>query len=261
MDSDIETIADKLFVAWRDRDPIDCEPELAASRDVGRGRAIQAALNALFVKAGRKPIGWKLGLTSQPALDMFGASEPMVGVIYADTVLEDGASLPADAVISPRIEGEMLLELASVPQAGASNKELLASLASVSAAYEIADSRFLGWPRAIGGATADNSCCGWLMRAPQSVAPADADFENTGMVITGNGATISEGRASACLGSVLQVYRWFVEDSHSRGRQLQAGDIILTGAMGPAIAMEAPATYHLDCPGLGQARLEFGGAG
>ena len=55
--SDIDTIADKLFVAWRDRDPIDCEPELAASRDVDRGRAIQAALNDLFVRSGRKPIG------------------------------------------------------------------------------------------------------------------------------------------------------------------------------------------------------------
>ena len=180
MHNDNDTIADKLFVAWRDREPIDCEPELAASSDVDRGRAIQAALNALFLKAGRNAIGWKLGLTSQPALDLFGASEPMVGVIYADTMLENGASLHADAVISPRIEGEILLELASVPQSGASDAELLASLASVSAAYEIADSRISGWPRAIGGATADNACCGWLMRAPQSVAPVDADFVGHG---------------------------------------------------------------------------------
>jgi len=256
--SDIDTIADKLFVAWRDRDPIDCEPELAASRDVDRGRAIQAALNDLFVRSGRKPIGWKLGLTSQPALDLFGASEPMVGVIYADTMLEDGAGLHADAVINPRIEGEMLLELAAVPHSGASDAELLASLASVSAAYEIADARISGWPRAIGGATADNACCGWLMRAPQSVAPAEADFEGAGMTILRNSEAISEGRASACLGSVLEVYRWFVEDSHRRKRHLQAGDIILTGAMGPAIAMEAPATYRLDCPGLGTATLDFG---
>ena len=78
------------------------------------------------------------------------------------------------------------------------------------------------------------------------------------MTILRDGETISEGRASACLGSVLEVYRWFVEDSHRRARNLQAGDIILTGAMGPAIAMEAPATYRLDCPGLGTATLNFG---
>ncbi|WP_299193999.1 hypothetical protein [uncultured Erythrobacter sp.] len=260
MDKEIDAIADKLFAAWRDRYAIDSEPELAAMRDPDRGRAIQGALTCLFVKAGRRPIGWKLGLTSQPALDLFGADEPMVGVIYADTLLEEGDTLPTGEIVSPRIEGEMLLEIASVPQPGASDDVLIASLASVSAAFEVADSRLLGWPSAIGGATADNACCGWLMRAPQSLDPAEADFEGTSMVLTRDGETISEGRASACFGSVLKVYRWFVADSYRRGRRLQAGDIILTGAMGPAIPMAGPATYRLECPGLGSATLPFGRA-
>lgn len=258
MDSENDTIAGKLFAAWRDRQALDGEASLAASRDADRGRAMQDTLNKLFAKAGRKPIGWKVGLTSQPALDLFGAAEPMVGVIYADTMLDPGASLSVRDTISPRIEGEMLLEVAFVPQAGAVDDELIASLASVSAAFEIADSRFLGWPSAIGGATADNACCGWLMRAAQSIDPAEADFVGTKMTLTRDGETISEGRASACLSSVLTVYRWFVEDSHRRGRRLQAGDIILTGAMGPAIAMEAPASYQLECSGLGAVSLQFG---
>ena len=147
-----------------------------------------------------------------------------------------------------------------MPNAGASDAELVASLASVSAAFEVADSRFSGWPSAIGGATADNACCGWLMRAPQSLDPHEADFEGTTMTLTRNGETISEGLASACLGSVLGVYRWFVQDSHRRGRFLSPGDIILTGAMGPMIPMQGPAIYQLDCPGLGSATLAFGGA-
>ncbi|ANU08423.1 2-keto-4-pentenoate hydratase [Paraurantiacibacter namhicola] len=260
MHSQNNTIADKLFAAWRDRQAIEDEAALAASRDAERGRAIQDRLNALFAKAGRRPIGWKLGLTSQGALDLFGADEPMVGVIYADTMLEDGAMLHSAGTVSPRIEGEMLLEVGFMPAAGASDDELLASLASVSAAFEVADSHLLGWPSAIGGATADNACCGWLMRAPQSTSPRDADFEETTMNLTRDGETISQGRASACLGSVLGVYRWFVEDSHRRGRALAPGEIILTGAMGPMIPMEGPATYHLDCPGLGEATLRFGGA-
>ena len=258
MDSENYRIADKLFAAWRDRLAIDSEPALAALRDAERGRAIQKVLNALSVKAGRRPIGWKIGLTSQAALDLFGAEEPMVGVIYADTLLADDALLPTSEIISPRIEGEMLLELGSVPPPGASDEDLVASLASVSVAFEIADSRFLGWPSAIGGAIADNACCGWLLRAPGAIEPSKADYEGTAMAITRNGETISEGVTAACLGSVLRVYRWFIEDSHRRGRHLQAGDIILTGAMGPAILMEAPATYRLDCPGLGSASLRFG---
>ncbi len=250
-------IAARLATAWRTRQALPAEAELAALRDANIGGAIQSELHALFLDAGRKPIGWKLGLTSQVALDMFGAEAPMVGIIYADSMLEDGANLSPNRTLSPRIEGEILLEIGSMPPSGASDAELIASLTSVSAAFEIADSRILGWPSAIGGATADNACCGWLMRAPQSINPADADFEGTGMVITCNGEGVSEGRASACLGSVLEVYRWFVEDSHSCGRVLSPGEIVLTGAMGPAMPMNEPATYQLDCPGLGAATLLY----
>lgn len=258
MDASKRETARKLFDAWRNRQPLEGHRELAALPVAEAGHAIQDELQQLFRDAGRKPIGWKLGLTSRVALDMFGADEPMVGVIYADSLLQDGATLEADQTVSPRIEGEMLLEIGSSPQAGATEEELVASLASVSAALEIADSHIAGWPNAIGGAIADNACCGWLMRSANSIAPKDADFANTAMEITSDGGTISQGYASACLGSVLNVYRWFIEDSHSRGRKLRAGEIILTGAMGPAIPMERSADYTLDCAGLGQASLRFG---
>jgi 2-keto-4-pentenoate hydratase len=258
MSSSTHDAANHLFQAWRDAQAIDSDLRDLADAEIGR--AIQAELSDLFRKAGRKPVGWKIGLTSEPALDLFKASEPMVGVIYEDTMLADGASLdPADTV-SPRIEGEMLLELGTPPAFGTDDHALVASIANVSAAFEIADSRITGWPRVIGGATADNACCGRVLRAPQSIAETQADFTGTPMRLTRDGVVISEGNAGVCLGSVLTVYRWFIEDSHRRGRQLQAGDIILTGAMGPMIPMEPGGHYALDCPGLGSASLTFGEA-
>lgn len=247
--------ANSLFQAWRDRRAIDSD--LKDLAEVETGRAIQAELDRLFRKAGRKPVGWKIGLTSQPALDHFRASEPMVGVIYEDTLLTDAALLDPKHTVSPRIEGEMLLELGTPPAPGADDSTLVASIAKVSAAFEVADSRITGWPRVIGGATADNACCGRVLRAPQSIAATQADFTGTPMRLTRDGVVISEGNAGVCLGSVLAVYRWFIEDSHRRGRQLQAGDIILTGAMGPMIPMEPGGHYALDCPGLGSASLTF----
>ncbi len=250
-------IARTVFEAWRDRRATNALSQLATSRDAETGYAIQRELNRLFADAQRKRIGWKLGLTSQPALDLFGAQEPMVGVIYADSILEDGARLGPDQTISPRIEGEMLLEIAAMPPPDADDAALVASLASVSAAFEIADSRLEGWPSAIGGAIADNACCGWLMRAPQVVAPDRVDFEGTAMSIARNGEVIVHGQASACLGSVLETYRWFIADSHRRGRTLRTGEIVLTGAMGPALPMEADGVYTLDCGKLGEVRLPY----
>ncbi len=258
MSSSTREAANHLFQAWRDVQAIGSD--LRDLADAETGRTIQADLNDLFHKAGRKPIGWKIGLTSEPALDLFKASEPMVGVIYEDTMLADGASLDPARTVSPRIEGEMLLELGAPPAPGADDRALVASIAKVSAAFEVADSRIIGWPRVIGGATADNACCGWVLRSPQSIAASEADFTGTPMRLARNDAVISEGNAGVCLGSVLGVYRWFVEDSHRRGRKLQCGDIILTGAMGPMMPMEPGGNYSLDCPGLGGASLTFGDA-
>ena len=257
-----EAIAKTLFDAWKAQQSVGGSADLAQLSDVERGRAVQSDLHQMFVDAGRKPIGWKIGLTSQPALDMFGAEEPMVGVIYADSLLDDGAKLATTDTISPRIEGEMLLEIGASPASpGASDAELVSSLASVSAAFEIADSRIEGWPSAVGGAIADNACCGYLMRATDRVAPDRADFTGTAMSIRAGNSIISQiisqGQASACLGSVLDVYRWFVDDSYKRGRMLHEGELVLTGAMGPAIPMEPGMTYHLECKGLGQATLQF----
>lgn len=255
----ISEIAHSLFEAWRDKQPMHNSLGLATSSNAELGRLIQSELHSLFVQHGREPIGWKIGLTSQPALDLFGAEEPMVGVIYADTVLEESATLAQSETHDPRIEGELLLEIAEPPGSGLDDQELIASLASVRAAFEIADSRLAGWPTAIGGATADNACCGFLLPAPSVASPGDVDFTATEMHIRSGSKVISEGRASACLGSVLNCYRWFVEDSHKRGRELRSGDIVLTGAMGPAAPMQAPAHYSLECAGVGSATLEYAG--
>lgn len=250
-------VACALYDSWKENHLIH-EPEyLASLRDERAGQLIQQELHLLSRNTSRRPIGWKIGLTSQAALDLFSATEPMVGIMYADRRLEDGGTLDSTKILQPRIEGEILLEIGATPSAGASDADLLGSIASASAAFEIADSRIPGWPTAIGGAIADNACCGWFMRSRVRRVPQDVDLASTQMSMTLDGNIISAGSAAACMGGVLNVYRWFVEDSHRNGRKLRRGQVILTGAMGPAIPLTREGTYRLDCGRLGTASLTF----
>ena len=73
--------------------------------------AVQAAYVALRHAQGRKTIGWKIGLSSKAMQYALNISTPDSGVLLDDMVFEDGATIPADRFIQPRIEAELAFVL------------------------------------------------------------------------------------------------------------------------------------------------------
>lgn len=240
--------AQALFWAWQMRRAV---PALPKGLDATTGRAVQERLHELFLAAGREPAGWKIGLTAPAAMALFGANEPMVGLLYRDSLRGDGARLDPAELISPRIEGEMLIEIGEVPAADASDDTLRGSIASVRPAFEIADSHVVGWADTIGAAIADNACCGLLVMPDRGVPADDVDFRDSAMELSSGDGPVTRGRASDCLGGILNVYRWFLADSARHSRILKPGDIMLCGAMGKPAAMAWGQTYSMTLTDVG----------
>ena len=48
-----------------------------------------------------------------------------------------------------------------------------------------------------------------------------------------NDVPVSEGSGTACLGHPLNAVRWLADELCRRGAPLQAGDCVMTGALGP----------------------------
>ena len=220
--------------------------------DIASAYEIQQALADLDVLSGRSKSGWKIGITSQKTLDAFGATEPMVGHIWSDRLVDDGAKFNVQNAISPKIEGEILFKVGTPCAADASDTDVIASIFSVHAAFEIADSRLEGWPRNISHAIADNACCGWVAIADRGVPASTQDLSQVRMVMTSAGQTLSEGSGVNCLGNPLNVYRWFLQFAERTNRRVEPGDIILTGAMGPPVSLQAGRAYELEISGVGQ---------
>lgn len=241
------TLAARLIEAFSSARQIDDLPDL----DIADGYQVQRLVNAGFQAAGRQPIGWKIGHTKP---------EPMIGVIYADSLLPDRTELDLNALCAPKVEGEILLQLASVPPPGADDETLIASLASVELAIEIADSRVAGWPDQLGHGIADNACCGRMIRSDHALPPAAIDFASAGMQLMAGGTLIAEGQGSNCMGGALKVYRWFIADSERCGRTLRAGDIVLTGSIAVPTPMAADTEYEVAVDGLGRLGIRTGGA-
>jgi 2-keto-4-pentenoate hydratase len=253
--SSIDRSAELLFEARRDARPLD-QSELGIE-DLAQGEAVQARLMERFSAEGRGTIGWKIGLTSPAAMAAFGAKEPMVGRLFADSLLPSGGQLDPSITCAPKIEGELLIEIGELPDPDCDDRSLLASIRSVRPAMEVADSRIAGWPKGVAAALADNACCGWIVMAPGG-SPVDLDLAALTMDLTGNGKTLSRGSGESCMGSPLTVYRWFLEKAAISGWRLRPGELLLTGAMGPPVTMQPGTRYSLKMEDLGSVDLAFG---
>lgn len=250
----IEQAAARLFRARRDAEPI--APSMLTSLDVHQSYLLQDRLAELTIQDGSKIVGWKVGLTSLPAMAAFGASEPIAGRLFADTLCPPGSVIDFARTCDARVEGEILLEIGDMPDPSFDDAQLLASIASVRAAIEIADCRIAGWADSAPAAIADDACCGWVIVGEPHDA-SSLDLAAIPMRMTADGTTVAEGTGANCLGNPLNVYRWFIGKAAELGWRIEPGQFLLTGAIAPPVPAAANGHYEASLSGLGAVNFSF----
>jgi 2-keto-4-pentenoate hydratase len=201
--------------------------------------AIQTRATALRCAAGDRVIGRKIGLTSLAMQAQLGVTEPDYGSLLASRFYASHrgrASLPTEEFLQPRIEGEFAY-LLGLPLRGpfVTPQEVLAATEAVSVSFEIIDSRITDWRIRLADTVADNASYGALTLGPWSRALRDADLRTVGMLIDHNGARAVESVGAAVLGNPPRAVAWLANKLHTFGLCLEAGDIVLSGSLGPSI--------------------------
>jgi 2-keto-4-pentenoate hydratase len=125
-------------------------------------------------------------------------------------------------------------------------------------ALEIVDSRIEGWNIRITDTVADNASSG-LFVLGHEVRRLDAiDLPGCGMALECNGELVSSGTGAACLGSPVNATLWLARVMAKAGRPLKAGDVVLSGALGPMVPAKPGAAFEARIQGLGSVRVNFG---
>jgi 2-keto-4-pentenoate hydratase len=84
------------------------------------------------------------------------------------------------------------------------------------------------------------------------------DLREVVMRMTQRGDVVSEGKGAACLDNPLNAVAWLAGKLGQRGRQLRAGDIVLSGALGPMVPVNPGDTFESTITGLGTVSARFG---
>ena len=100
----------------------------------------------------------------------------------------------------------------------------------------------------------------YVIGAPQ-VDLATIDPVAVEMAMTLNGVEVSVGRGSASLGDPLVALAWLARTARDFGDPLRAGQVILSGALGPMVAVTAGDAVTATISTLGSVAVSFGDEG
>jgi len=226
--------------------------------DVDGAYAVQSINTKFWEEQGRRVVGRKIGLTAKAVQAQLGVEQPDFGVLFDDMEIADGGVLERSRVIQPKAEAEIALILGKdLPAREVGPEDLAASVAEVMTAIEIVDSRIADWKITFADTVADNGSSAMFVLGSERKPLPGLDLWTCGMVLEVNGETVSLGAGAACLGHPLNAATWLANVLATRGEPLRAGDIVLTGALGPMITLTPGDEVKATIGGLGSASFSF----
>ena len=223
--------------------------------------AIQEINTRYWVKQGRRIVGRKAGLTAKAVQQQLGVDQPDFGVLFEDMQVSDGGRLDPSRCLQAKAEAEIAFILgADLPSPLSTPAEVAAAVSTVHAAIEIVDSRIADWKITFADTVADNGSSAFFLLAEQGLPIDGLDLANATMEMPVNGRTASTGIGAAVLGNPLNAAVWLAQTLARRGAPLQAGDILLAGALGPMVALKKGDHVRAEIAGIGACSFTFTGA-
>ena len=254
----IEGAALRLQEAQRTRTPCPPVRDLLTDHGVSTGYAVQSLLTRARLDGGRSVVGRKVGLTSPVVQAQLGVDQPDFGVLFDDMTCAQDEPIDITRLLQPRIEAEVAFVLADdLDRDDLDEDAVRAAVAEVVPAFEIVDSRIAGWDITFVDTVADNASSGLFVLGDDRQPLGDRDLREVAMTLDDGTGVVSSGTGAACLGDPVAALRWLARTTCELGDPLRAGEVVLSGALGPMVPVHPGSRFVATLTGLGTVRAAF----
>lgn len=199
--------------------------------------SIQSAWVGKKKAAGRKVIGWKIGLTSKAMQYALNIDTPDSGVLFDDMVFEDGATVPAERFIQPRIEAEIAFVMkAPLKGPNVTVYDVLNATDYVTPALEILDTRIVRVDpqtkaaRNVFDTISDNAANAGIVTAGRPIRPDQLDMRWMGAIVSRNAEVEETGLGAGVLNQPARGVAWLANRLAQYGDGIEAGQTVLAGS-------------------------------
>ncbi|MDT3444070.1 MULTISPECIES: 2-keto-4-pentenoate hydratase [unclassified Pseudofrankia] len=255
----IEAAADRLELASTSGNA--CAPitDLVPAGDIDVAYQVQRRLTERRLAAGARIVGRKIGLTSAAVQSQIGVDRPDFGVLFDDMSYADGELIPVGRLLQPKAEAEVAFLLSRDIEDASDPAAVRDAVELAFPALEIVDSRIADWRIGITDTVADNASSGVFVIGTSgtpldAVAPVDVT-----MTMRRGDEVVSTGTGRDCLGDPLNALAWLAATLIEVGTPLRAGDLVLSGALGPMVSVSAGDVFVADIAPLGAVTARFSG--
>lgn len=208
---------------------------------------IQEELVNLKLANGHRIIGPKMGLTSFAKMQQMKVNEPIYGYVLDDMLIESGETVSFSEFIHPKVEIEIAFFLGEdIEGPSVTSAQVMSATAYVAPALEIIDSRYKNFQFTLPDVIADNASASRVVIGNKltPVSSLKTDLELTGAVLYINGELKANGAGAAILNHPANSIAALANMLARSGKKLQAGDIILAGAITEAIMLANGDVVH-----------------
>jgi 2-keto-4-pentenoate hydratase len=258
--NDIQRAADQFYAAMENKQAGEPVRPLIGTTDIAAAYQVQQINIDRRIEQGARIVGRKIGLTAKVVQDQLGVNEPDFGTLLNTMQVPNGGAVPYSELVQGKAEAEIAFVMAKdITGTQVSMEEVVAAIDYAVAAIEIVGSRILNWDIRITDTIADNASASHFVLGDIHIDPVQTDLTTCRMTMKKNGETVSEGIGAACLGSPLIALHWLAQKMLDMGVSLKAGDIVLSGALGPMVAISEGDTFWVEIIGVGTVSVSFPG--
>ena len=237
-----------------------CAPvrDLIGTDDLDAAYAVQQGLVRGRVAGGGTVVGRKIGATSEAVQQQLGVDQPDFGYLFADMDVSAHHPISMRTLLQPRVEAEVAFVLArDIDQPEITLDGVRDAVQIALPALEIVDSRIADWNIGFTDTVADNASSGLYVVGQDGRTLEELEPRDVAMSLTINGAERSSGTGAACLGDPLEALRWLAVQAMRFGDPLRAGQVILSGALGPFVPFAPGDKVEASISGFDTLTVEF----